>query len=181
MAEYKSNSEKNKMQPYDLPTTPGATLHLPSRLGYGARIRVRQSAYKVHVEQDNEGTDRVFQTVDPAAAEQELLIAALLDSRTYHNLTKGGKPIQIDRVWIENEMDEDDALYLGARLMNDMNEEIGLPDEEEEPPVGNQETVKDGGTPSPENGSPSPASSQKGNKKNPKEKESSGLSLVANE
>lgn len=180
MPEYKKNNDKNKMQPYELPSTPGAIIHLPSRLGYGSRIRVRSAAYKVHVEQDNEGQDRVFQTVDPAAAEQELLVHALLDPRTYHNMTENGRPIVINRFWIENEMDEDDALYLGALLMNDMNEEIGTPEEDtSKEPEGNLSPVTESGTSSPESSSlDHPAASQSGKKSASRGKASSEATLV---
>lgn len=195
MPDYKKNSDRNKMVPYELPSTPGATLHLPSKLGYGNRIRVRSAAYKVHVEQDHEGQDRVFQTVDPAAAERELLIQSLLDSKTYHNLTDNGRPIQLTRYWIENEMDEDDALYLGAVLMNDMQEEIGVPEEEDggpkpmsnEPTPSGVEAEKNSktvsGTPSPESGfltSEHQGNSVKDKSKTSKEKTSSEHMQEAN-
>lgn len=174
MPDYKRNTEKNTMVPYDLPSTPGATINIPRRLGYGSRIRVRSAAYKVHVEQGENGEDRVFQTVDPAAAERELLIQSLLDPRTYHNLTENGRPVRIDRNWIETEMDEDDALYLGAVLMNDMQDELGVVDENTE---GELSPVKENMTSSPENGFPSEDEAQS-KKKQPKEKLSSEPTLA---
>lgn len=142
MPAYKKNSDKNRMLSFELPSTPEARIHVPNRLGYEARMKIRSASYKVHVEIDEHGQEKVFQVFDPGAAEREVLVQSLLDSRTYSNLTdEKDKEITFTRFWINNDMDENDALWLGQVLMNELGGDLGfeLEDssaegEEEEPP-----------------------------------------------
>jgi hypothetical protein len=119
------------MVTWKFPSSPENEIHMPSRIGYGSRIKVRSASYKVHVEPQENGEDRVYQTMDPAAMEHELVIQTLLDPRTFHNLTQLNAmgqevPIRIDRTWIETMLDEEDGLELGGFLMSNFGDELGL-------------------------------------------------------
>jgi hypothetical protein len=143
LPKYQANKDKNKMLEFELPSTPGARVYVPNRLGYGSRIRIRSASYKVHVEATEGGQEKAFQVFDPAAAEHELVVESLTDDRSHHNLTDGdNKLLRLSRYWIDHDMDEEDALWLGRELMDQLQDQLGIEDEAESA-EGNAEEKKE--------------------------------------